>query len=94
MLWQSSDAVHIDSKLKLVDILKFIMNIPVSMNNYRKKKRICDVCKDKVEDEQHFILECKLNKNLRQDLFSNLNIKHIQLWNETEKIFFRNSKRI
>ena len=39
-----------------------------------------------IEDEQHFILECKLNENLRQDLFSNLEIKHIQLLNETEKI--------
>ena len=38
------------------------------------EKRICDISKDKVEDEQHFILECKLNENLRQDLFSNLKI--------------------
>ena len=30
--------------------------------------------------------ECKLNENLRQDLFSKLEIKHIHLWNETEKI--------
>ena len=44
------------------------------------------ICKDKVEDEQHFILECKLNENLCQDLFSEPEIKHIQLWNETEKI--------
>ena len=51
-----------------------------------REKRICDICKGKVEDEQHFILECKLNKNLRQDLFSDPEIKHIQLWNETEKI--------
>ena len=86
VVWQSSDAVHIDSKLKLVGILKFIMNIPLGMDNYQEKKRICDICKDKVADEQHFILECKLNENLRQDLFSNLEIKHIQPWNETEKI--------
>ena len=39
-----------------------------------REERICDICKDKVEDEQHFILECKLNENLRQDLFSNLEI--------------------
>ena len=38
MLWQGSDAVHIDSKLKLVDILRFIMNIPLGMNNYQGKK--------------------------------------------------------
>ena len=61
-----------------------------------RKKRICDIRKGKVENEQHFILECKLNENLRQDLFSKLEIKPIQLWNEIEKnkIFFRNSKRI
>ena len=38
VLWQSSDAVHIDSKLKLVDILKFIMSIPLGMNNCQEKK--------------------------------------------------------
>ena len=42
-----------------------------------REKRICDICKDKVEDEQHFILECKLNENLYQDLFGKLEIKHI-----------------
>ena len=63
MLWQSSDAI--ESKLKLVDILKFIMNIPLSMNQLPREKRISDICKDKVEDEQHFILEGKLNENLR-----------------------------
>ena len=36
MLWQSSDAV--DSQLKLVDILKFIINIPLGMNSYEEKK--------------------------------------------------------
>ena len=38
VLWQSSEAVNIDSKLKLVDILKFIMNIPPDMNNCQEKK--------------------------------------------------------
>ena len=42
-----------------------------------REKRICDIYKDKLEDEQHFILECKLNQNLHQELFSNLEIKHI-----------------
>ena len=77
--------MHIDSKLKMVDILKFIMNIPLRTNNYQGKKRICDFCKDQVEDEQHFIPECKLNENLRQGVFSDPE-KPIQLWNESEKM--------
>ena len=39
-----------------------------------------------MEDEQHFILKCKLNENLRQGLLSKLQTKHIQSWNETEKL--------
>ena len=62
------------------------MNIPPGMNNCQEKK---EFVVDKVEDEQHFIITgMKLNENLRQDLFSNLELKlkHIQLWNETEKV--------
>ena len=55
MLWQSSNALHIGSKLKLVDKLKFMMNIPLGTNNCQEKKEF-DICKDIVGDEKHFIL--------------------------------------
>ena len=86
MLWQSSDAVHTDSKTEIGRYIKVYNEHTTRYEQLPREKRICHTCKDKVEDEQHFILECKLNGNLSQDLFSNLEIKHIQLWNETEKI--------
>ena len=147
MLWQSSDTVHIESKLKSVDILKFIMNIPlaklrcsahrikieigryvlkfimniplaklrwsahrikIEIGRYIKvynehtttyeqlprEKRICDTCKDQVEDEQHFIPDCKLNENLRQGVFSDPENLSNYGMNQKKWSIFRSSKRI
>ena len=85
MLWQSSDAVH-RLKIEIGRYIKVYNEHTIRYEQLPREKRICDICKGKVEDEQHFILECALNENLRQDLLSKLEIKHIQLWNETEKI--------
>ena len=84
-------------KIELVRCIKvYNEHTTTRYEQLQREKRICDICKDIVEDEQHFIQKCKLNENLRQDLSCKLPIKHIQLWNETgkNKILFRNSKRI
>ena len=31
------------------------------------EKRTCDTCEDKVEDEHHFLLECPLNEEIRNN---------------------------
>ena len=53
------------------------------------EKRTCDICKDKVEDEHHFLLECSLNegicKNFSQKLYK-IMTEDIQLWSDTDKI--------
>ena len=37
-----------------------------------REKRTCDTCKDKVEDEHHFLLECSLNEEIRNNFFQKL----------------------
>ena len=48
-----------------------------------------DPCKDKVEDEHHFPLECSLNEEIRNNCFQNLYkimTEDVQLWSDTDKI--------
>ena len=44
------------------------------MNNFLGKKRICDTCKNKVEDdhELHFLLECPLNEEIRHNFLQKI----------------------
>ena len=58
------------------------MNKPLGTNNYQGK-RIYDMCKNKVEDEQNFILESKLNEIFVKIYLVTQN--NFQLRNETEK---------
>ena len=54
-----------------------------------REKRTCDTCKDKVEDEHHFLLECSLNEEIRENFFQKLYTimtEDIQLWSDTDKI--------
>ena len=39
----------------------------------KKKKRTCDICKEKVEDEYHFLFECQVNKLLRDKFLNEMN---------------------
>ena len=54
-----------------------------------RERRTCDTCKDKVENEHHFLLECSLNEEIRKNFFQKLYIimtEDIQLWSDTDKI--------
>ena len=54
-----------------------------------REKRTCDTCKDKVEDEHHFLLECSLNEGIHNNFFQKLYkimTEDIQLWSDTDKI--------
>ena len=37
-----------------------------------REKRTCDTCKNKVEDELHFLLECPLNEEICHNFFKKL----------------------
>ena len=54
-----------------------------------REKRTRDACKDKVEDEHHFLLECSLNEKIPNNFFQKLYkimTEDIQLWSDTDKI--------
>ena len=38
-----------------------------------RKKRTCDICNEKVEDEYHFLFECQVNKQLRDKFLNEMN---------------------
>ena len=38
-----------------------------------REKRTCDICKEKVEDEYHFLFECQVNKQLRNKFLIEMN---------------------
>ena len=53
------------------------------------EKGTCDTRIDKVEDEHHFLLECSLNEESRNNFFQTLYkimTEVIQLWSDTDKI--------
>ena len=54
-----------------------------------REKRTCDTCKDKVEDEHHFLLKCSLNEEILKNFFQKLYTvltEDIQLWSDTDEI--------
>jgi hypothetical protein len=40
--------------------------------NIPRENRNCKLGKDEIDDEYHFLLNCKLNSNLRNNLFSEI----------------------
>ena len=40
--------------------------------NTPREERTCSKCKDKVEDEYHFLFDCEKNKTLRDKLYVNI----------------------
>ena len=42
------------------------------MNNFLGKKRTCDTCKNKAEDELHFLLEYPLNEEIRHNFLQKM----------------------
>ena len=38
-----------------------------------REKRLCDICKEKVEEEYHFLFECQVNKQLRDKFLNEMN---------------------
>ena len=39
----------------------------------QEKKQTCDTCKEKAEDEYHFLFECQVNKQLRDKFLNEMN---------------------
>ena len=76
---QSRDGSAHGLKIEIGTYIKVYNEHTTRYEQLPRENRLCDICKDKVEDEQHFILECKLNENLREDLFSDPEIKHIHI---------------
>ena len=60
----------------------------------RERQRLCPFCDNKVEDEYHFIMECKTFNEFRQKLFVEITeIKNtFNLLNDAEKFIFLLSK--
>jgi hypothetical protein len=75
---------------------KSLSNIHPYMFVTRKKipriLRLCKTC-NKIEDEEHFILECTINSKLRTDLFAilaNENPNFMQFSSEQKLIYLLN----
>ena len=58
--------------------------------NLDRKQRLCPFCPDSVEDEKHFLIECKAYKENREILFTDIKKKFytFHLKNHTEKMTF------
>ena len=71
-------------------------NLEIEKGRYCKIPRILRLCKtcNKIEDEEHFILECTMNSKLRSDLFAilaNENPNFMQFSSEQKLIYLLNS---
>ena len=57
--------------------------------NIEKNRRFCPFCINSIEDEIHFLLECKFYANQREELFTSINEKirdnNMQFYNKNEK---------
>ena len=54
-----------------------------------REKRTCDTCKNKVEDELHFLLECPLNEEIRHNFLQKIDkttTEDFQSWSDKDKI--------
>ena len=63
--------------------------LPKDMNNFSRKKKTCDTCKNKVEDKLHFFLECPLNEEIRHDFsqkIDKITTEDFQSWSDTDKL--------
>jgi hypothetical protein len=70
-------------------------NLEIEKGRYCKIPRILRLCKicNKIEDEEHFILECTINSKLRTDLFAilaNENRNFMQFSSEQKLIYLLN----
>ena len=70
-------------------------NLEIEKGRYCKIPRIPRLCKtcNKIEDEEHFILECTINSKLRTDLFAilaNENPNFMQFSSEQKLIYLLN----
>ena len=70
-------------------------NLEIEKGRYCKIPRILRLCKtcNKIEDEEHFILECTINSKLRTDLFAilaNENPNFMQFSGEQKLIYLLN----
>ena len=54
-----------------------------------REKRTCNTCKNKVEDELHFLLECPLNEEIRHNFLQKIDkitTEDFQFSSDTDKI--------
>ena len=59
-----------------------------SRQHIERTLRFCTHCNDKVEDEQHFITECKLYVDLREKFYQNISLKFKNFATLTDKSKF------
>ena len=58
-----------------------------------REKRLCDICKEKVEEEYHFLFECQVNKQLRDKFLNEMytligdNFKTMNHFDKTKLLF-------
>ena len=87
---QNSGVAHIDLKWRLEGIADSIVKKQKDMNNcLGRKEHVIHVKIKCLEDEHHFLLECSLNEEIRNNFFQKLYrimTEDIQLWSDTDKI--------
>jgi hypothetical protein len=54
--------------------------------NIPRERRVCPVCKERTEDEKHFLVECKSYKNERRQLYYETETKPEETGNDEEKV--------
>ena len=65
-----------------------------------REKRTCDICKEKVEYEYHFLFECQVNKQPRDKFLNEMNtligdyFKTINHFDKTKLLFETTDKYI
>ena len=58
--------------------------------NVNRDFRFCPFCRDKVENEKHFLLECETFKLLRSDLYDEVKLKIPSICNQPHDLRFLN----
>jgi hypothetical protein len=88
--YNDSDIRRCFTKIRIRD-----PNLEIEKGLYFKIPRILRLCKtcNKIEDEEHFILECTINSKMRTDLFAilaNENPNYMQFSSEQKLIYLLN----
>ena len=68
---------------------RYYYNLRRNVNTPREK-RTCSVCVNEIEDEYHFLFECKKNKELRKEFYQKITLikENFITMNNSEKVQF------